>query len=131
MNVAWGGPPTGPCAGFRVVDFSTMISGPLCTMVLGDLGADGIKVEPTRGDSTRLLGPVFQGGLSAILAQFDRNKRSFARIRYLRNPARFTGTPPSLWRHPPRLGEHPDEILAEIGMGAATAAALGESGTVA
>ena len=78
MNVALGEPPTGPCAGFRVVDFSTMISGPFCTMFLGDLGADVIKVEPTRGDSMRLLGPPFQGDLSAIFAQFNRNKRSLA-----------------------------------------------------
>jgi crotonobetainyl-CoA:carnitine CoA-transferase CaiB-like acyl-CoA transferase len=41
VNVALGEPPTGTCAGFRVVDFSTMISGPFCTMFLGDLGADG------------------------------------------------------------------------------------------
>ncbi|MGH7803849.1 MAG: CaiB/BaiF CoA transferase family protein, partial [Candidatus Binatia bacterium] len=59
-----------------MVDFSTMISGPYCTMVLGDLGADVVKVEPPRGDSMRLLGPPFQSGLSALFVQFNRNKRS-------------------------------------------------------
>ena len=66
----------GPCAGIAVIDFSTVISGPMCTMILGDLGADVIKVEAPRGDSTRLMGPPFKAGLSAIFTQFNRNKRS-------------------------------------------------------
>ncbi len=69
------GTPTGPCAGITVLDFSTIISGPMCTMILGDLGADVIKVEPPRGDSTRMMGPPFRGELSAIFTQFNRNKR--------------------------------------------------------
>ena len=66
----------GACAGIEVLDFSTVISGPMCTMILGDLGADVIKVEPPRGDSTRMMGPPFKGGLSALFTQFNRNKRS-------------------------------------------------------
>jgi len=50
----------------------------MCTMILGDLGANVIKVEPLRGDSTRMMGPPFKGGLSAMFAQFNRNKRSIA-----------------------------------------------------
>lgn len=67
---------TGTCAGLTVLDFSTLISGPMCTMILGDLGADVIKVEAPRGDSTRHMGPPFMGGLSAMFTQFNRNKRS-------------------------------------------------------
>src|SRR5207245_9744901 len=67
--------PRGPWAGITVLDFSTVISGPMCTMILGDLGAEVIKVEPPRGDSTRMMGPPFKGGLSAMFAHFNRNKR--------------------------------------------------------
>jgi crotonobetainyl-CoA:carnitine CoA-transferase CaiB-like acyl-CoA transferase len=68
--------PTGPCAGIRVLDFSTVLSGPMCTMILGDLGADVTKVEPPRGDTTRMMGPPFKGELSAMFIHFNRNKRS-------------------------------------------------------
>jgi crotonobetainyl-CoA:carnitine CoA-transferase CaiB-like acyl-CoA transferase len=67
----------GPCTGFRVIDFSTVVSGPLCTQILGDLGADVVKVETPRGDVSRFMGPPFrEGGLSGMFAQFNRNKRS-------------------------------------------------------
>jgi len=76
MKVEVGHAPTGPCAGIKVLDFSQAVGGPICTMILGDLGADVIKVEPPRGDSTRRIGPPFKGGLSAMFVQFNRNKRS-------------------------------------------------------
>lgn len=76
MDVRLRGDASGPCAGLCVVDFSTVVAGPFCTMILGDLGADVIKVEPPGGDSTRLMGPPFSGGLSAMFTQFNRNKRS-------------------------------------------------------
>jgi len=76
MDVRLHADATGPCVGIRVLDFSTVISGPMCTMILGDLGADVIKVEPPRGDATRMMGPPFKGELSAMFAQFNRNKRS-------------------------------------------------------
>ena len=76
MDIALNAPPVGPCAGLRVIDFSTVISGPMCTMILGDLGADVIKVEAPRGDSSRMMGPPFKGELSSMFAQFNRNKRS-------------------------------------------------------
>jgi len=59
-----------------VIDFSTVVSGPLCTQILGDLGADVIKVEEPRGDFSRLAGPPFRDGLSGFFAHFNRNKRS-------------------------------------------------------
>jgi len=67
----------GPCSGFRVLDFSTVVSGPLCTQILGDLGAEVIKVEAPRGDISRFMGPPFrEGGLSGFFVQVNRNKRS-------------------------------------------------------
>ena len=64
--------------GIRVLDLSRVLAGPYCTMMLGDLGADVIKVEvPVRGDDTRHWGPPFaKGGESAYYLCVNRNKRS-------------------------------------------------------
>jgi len=70
-------PARGPCHGLRVLDFTSVISGPLCTQALGDLGADVIKIEPPHGEQARYTGPPFPEPLySGFLAQFNRNKRS-------------------------------------------------------
>src|SRR5882724_11704517 len=76
MDVRLGSRPSGALEGMRVLDFSTVVSGPLCTQILGDFGADVVKIESPGGDSTRRMGPPFRGGLSAIFTQFNRNKRS-------------------------------------------------------
>ena len=78
MDVAIGGPPTGPLAGVVVLDLTTVVSGPLCTQTLGDLGAEVIKVETPRGDTSRRLGLPGKAGFAAYFAQFNRNKRSIA-----------------------------------------------------
>ena len=63
--------------GIRVLDFTRVLAGPFCTMMLGDMGADVIKIEqPGRGDDTRHWGPPWAGELSAYFASVNRNKRS-------------------------------------------------------
>jgi glutaryl-CoA transferase len=78
--------PTGPLNGIRVLDFSRILAGPTCTQLLGDLGADIIKVErPGKGDDTRAWGPPFirdetgeDTSESAYYLSCNRNKRSIA-----------------------------------------------------
>ncbi|MFC4425189.1 CaiB/BaiF CoA transferase family protein [Deinococcus navajonensis] len=69
-----------PLAGVRVADFTRVLTGPFCTMLLGDLGADVIKVEPPQGDDTRAWGPPFQTSgearESSYFLSVNRNKRS-------------------------------------------------------
>jgi crotonobetainyl-CoA:carnitine CoA-transferase CaiB-like acyl-CoA transferase len=68
----------GPLTGYRIVDLSTMISGPMATQILGDQGADVIKVEaPGSGDLVRYLG-ASRDGISASFATVNRSKRSVA-----------------------------------------------------
>jgi crotonobetainyl-CoA:carnitine CoA-transferase CaiB-like acyl-CoA transferase len=67
---------SGPLAGTRVLDLSTIVSGPLCTQILGDLGADVVKVESRTGDTARYLGGVRKADMTGFFAQFNRNKRS-------------------------------------------------------
>ena len=67
----------GALAGLRVLDLTRILAGPLCTMMLGDLGADVLKIEPVAGgDDTRGWGPPFAGGESAYFLGVNRNKRS-------------------------------------------------------
>ena len=72
----------GPLAGIRVIDCSTVLAGPYCAMLLGDLGADVIKVEPPEGDATRGWGPPWVGDeaagtrTAAYYLAVNRNKRS-------------------------------------------------------
>jgi len=63
-----------PYAGIRVVEFTHMVMGPTCGMILGDLGAEVIKVEPIDGDKTRNL----LGSGAGFFPMFNRNKKSIA-----------------------------------------------------
>ncbi len=60
-----------PYAGIRVIEFTHMVMGPTCGMVLGDLGAEIIKVEPIEGDKTRDL----KGSGAGFFSMFNRNKK--------------------------------------------------------
>jgi len=66
-----------PLAGLTVIDLTRVLSGPYCTMILGDMGARVIKIEqPGRGDDTRAWGPPFLGKESAYFLSINRNKES-------------------------------------------------------
>ncbi|HKK28824.1 MAG TPA: CoA transferase [Alphaproteobacteria bacterium] len=74
-------PATGALKGLKVIDLTRVLGGPYCTMVLGDHGADVIKIEPPMGDETRDWGPPFlnddpQGDMAAYFMGVNRNKRS-------------------------------------------------------
>ncbi len=68
----------GPLAGLLVADFSRILAGPYCTMLLADLGADVVKVESPRGDDTRTWMPPVRAGVSTYYLAVNRNKRSVA-----------------------------------------------------
>jgi crotonobetainyl-CoA:carnitine CoA-transferase CaiB-like acyl-CoA transferase len=67
---------TGPLVGVRVVDLTAMVTGPYCTQIMADMGADVIKVEPPAGDNTRYIsvGPV--PGMSGVYVNVNRGKRA-------------------------------------------------------
>ena len=66
----------GPLAGIKVLDLSSVVLGPLATQIMGDLGADVIKIEGPEGDTTRSTGPGRSDDMAAIFMGFNRNKRS-------------------------------------------------------
>ncbi len=67
----------GPLEGIRVVDLTRILAGPYCTMMLGDMGAEIIKIEhPKGGDDTRGWGPPFLNGVSTYFISINRNKKS-------------------------------------------------------
>jgi crotonobetainyl-CoA:carnitine CoA-transferase CaiB-like acyl-CoA transferase len=67
---------TGPLAGVRIIDMATALMGPYAMKILGDMGADVIKVEPPSGDSTRYLGPFRNPGMGPMFLHANRSKRS-------------------------------------------------------
>jgi crotonobetainyl-CoA:carnitine CoA-transferase CaiB-like acyl-CoA transferase len=76
MRIALGEDTTGPLAGIRVLDLSTIVSGPLCAQILGDLGAEVTKIEARAGDTSRYLGGERRADMTGFFTQFNRNKRS-------------------------------------------------------
>ncbi|HEY0535633.1 MAG TPA: CaiB/BaiF CoA-transferase family protein [Actinoplanes sp.] len=67
-----------PLDGIRVLDLTTFLSGPFCTQILADLGAEVVKLEPPDGDASRHIPPYFVDGDSAYYLAHNRNKRSIA-----------------------------------------------------
>lgn len=76
---------SGPLVGIRVVDITINVLGPVSTQILGDMGADVIKVETPQGDPMRQLGPTNVDGMAAMFMSLNRNKRSVTLD--LRNPS--------------------------------------------
>ncbi|MFN8592138.1 MAG: CoA transferase [Thermomicrobiales bacterium] len=105
-----------PLAGVKVVDLTRVMVGPYCTMMLGDLGADVIKVElPGRGDDTRHWGPPFVATESVYYLSVNRNKRSIA-LDLKQDAARD-----ALWR----LVEEADVFVENFSPGTATRLGFG------
>src|ERR1700731_3610353 len=107
----------GPLHGFRIVDLTSNVSGPLATMILADQGAEVIKVEaPDGGDSTR-SGPNRRGGFSAGFLNNNRNKRSI--VLDLKNPAALDTLK--------RLGAGADAFVQNYRPGVAERLGIGEA----
>ena len=93
-----------PLTGVRVIDVTQIMAGPFCTMLLGDMGADVIKIEkPDGGDDVRRSGPPFVAGESATFLNIGRNKRSVV----------IDMKRPEGGEHHPRHGEGRGHLRAE------------------
>ena len=95
----------GPLEGIRVLDLSMVVSGPFCTMMLGDLGADVIKIEPPEGDVVADRCRAGRGGVAVGILNWNRNKR--AMMLDLKQPGRA----PKCFC---KMAEHADVVVQNV-----------------
>ena len=69
-------------SGIRIIDLTRILAGPFCTLMLADMGAEVIKIEPPKGDPVRQQG-VIKNGLSWYFAQFNRNKNFLLELHFM------------------------------------------------
>ena len=123
-----------PLRGLRVLDVSQVMAEPFCSMLLGDMGADVIKVEPPgSGDQTRrAMGFRLKGFDSLGFINLNRSKRSIVlNLKTQRFPVKLSGTPQLVRMPPPLLGAYTEEILTELGFGSEASEKLGAAGASA
>ena len=106
---------SGPLAGVRIIDLTTVIMGPSATQILGDLGADVIKVEAPLGDSMRNIGPMRNPGMGPLFLQANRNKRSL--VLDLKNPAEMQQLHALLRSADVLVSNIRPQALARLGLG--------------
>ena len=109
-------------SGVRVLDFSQIGAGPLCGMLMGDMGADVIKVEALSGDLGRRLGPPWLNGESVIAMSFNRNKRGLAID--LKKPAALAAVRRMAARADVLIESFRPGVMERLGLGYAALAAV-------
>ena len=113
---------TGPLAGIRIVDLSNMLMAPYATQILGDMGADVIKVEAPQGDPVRGIGPLRNPGMGAIFINTNRSKRSI--VLDLRQPGGLAAVIELLKRADVLVTNLRPNSMARLGLGYSEVAAV-------